>query len=60
MQNERKRECLIDRKSSEFVAGKLGENESQHDICVTENDSVVARENDMDEDVIESIEKEKS
>lgn len=45
----------IDRKSSEFV-GKT--REKRHDICVSENNSVVAREK-MDEDVIEIIEKEK-
>ena len=45
----------IDRKSSELV-GKTWE--KRHDICVSENNSVVAREK-MDEDVIEIIEKEK-
>jgi hypothetical protein len=38
------------------VAGKLGK--KRHDICVSENNSVAAREK-MDEDVIEIIEKEK-
>jgi len=47
----------IDRKIVRICGGKTWE--KRHDICVSENNSVVAREK-MDEDVIEIIEKEKS
>jgi len=46
----------IDRKSSEFVTGKLWEKRVHDDICVT-GDSFIT--NEMDEDIIEIIEKEK-